>query len=66
MEILFDMNPKYIDDIFPLVTIDDLMLEKFKEFVQDISDVHQHPIYYFSKELQVIDLKSNLKYLLLK
>lgn len=55
MEILFDMNPKYIDDIFPLVTIDDLMLEKFKEFVQDISDVHQHPIYYFSKELQVID-----------
>lgn len=57
MNILLEMNFKHIDDYLPLICTETMMLNEFKEILdeQQFQEPTLNPIYYFSEKLKVQD-----------
>lgn len=60
------MDPRHIDDFLPLICVDKIELEKFKEILeeQELYESSENPIYYFSEKLSVSLLHIDPKYLI--
>lgn len=54
-DILVEMEPKHIDDVLPLISVQKSQLNQFKRNLekQELNGVTQNPIYYFSEKLKV-------------
>lgn len=54
-ETLVEMDPKHIDDILPLISVENTQLDQFKLTLkeQKLNDSFENPIYYFSDKLKV-------------
>lgn len=54
LDILQEMKPAHIDDIFPLIKADAALLRSFLSKLQNHNGIGaDHPIYYFSEKLKV-------------
>lgn len=49
------MDPKHIDDILPLISVQKSQLDQFKQTLkeQKLNGSFDNPIYYFSEKLKV-------------
>lgn len=54
-ETLIEMDPKHIDDILPLISVQKAQLDQFKLVLkeQTLNRSFENPIYYFSEKLKV-------------
>lgn len=54
-ETLIEMDPKHIDDILPLISVQKAQLDQFKQVLKEQTPnrSNENPIYYFSKKLKV-------------
>lgn len=64
-DILVAMDPKHIDDILPLISVEKSQLKQFKQIQeeQELNGLAESSIYYFSGKLKVYKAKKREIYL---